>query len=172
MIRTIFLMFILSVPLYAQTKNAPDWRQFNYFIGSWQGATSGQWGIGKCDSQFELNGKYLEIQARTITTPQEKMPRGEVHQDINFISYDKARGKFVLRQFNVEGFVNQYVLNAMPENKSLIWETEAMENVDPGWRLKQTWKIIGADEWVETIELASPGKEFVKVKDCVSIRQR
>jgi len=39
--------------------------------------------------------------------PQAKNPKGEQHEDRGFISYDKARKKFVLRQFHVEGFVNR-----------------------------------------------------------------
>jgi hypothetical protein len=174
MTKTIFLLLILSIPLCAQTKNTADWHQFNYFIGSWLGPAVGQWGTGKCDNQFQflLNGKYLEIRHRVITPPQEKMPKGEVHQDIGLMSYDKARGKFILRQFHGEGFVNQYILTVSPDNKSLIWETEAIENVDTGWRAKQTWKIVGPDEMVETFELAPPSKPYVQGDVCTYTRQR
>lgn len=40
-----------------------------------------------------------------------KNKKGEIHEHLSFISYDKARKLLVLRQFHVEGFVNQFVFN-------------------------------------------------------------
>jgi hypothetical protein len=31
---------------------------------------------------------------------------GEIHEDMGMIGYDRARERFVFRQFHVEGFVN------------------------------------------------------------------
>jgi hypothetical protein len=173
MLRIIFLMLILMVPS-VQTQTSPDWKVFNFFIGSWQGQSTGQWGAGKCDSQFQfkLTGTYLEAKFRTVTPPQEKMPKGEVHENLDMVSFDKARGKFIQREFNVEGFVNQYILTVSPDNKTLVWETEAIENIEPGWRARQTWRIVGPDEWVEIFELAPPGKGYVKASEGTYIRQR
>jgi hypothetical protein len=30
----------------------------------------------------------------------------------------------------------------------------------PGWRGKETYKLLGADEFIEVFELAAPGKKF------------
>lgn len=38
------------------------------------------------------------------------MKNGRDFACVGFLSYDKAAQKLVLRQFHVEGFVNQYVL--------------------------------------------------------------
>lgn len=56
-----------------------------------------------------LNSQFIRVQNRSEYPPQEKNPKGEVHEDEGFISYDRARQRLVLRQFHVEGFVNQYV---------------------------------------------------------------
>lgn len=76
-------------------------------------------------------------------------------------SRDRVRKLFVLRQFNLEGFVNQYILDTLhTDSTAIVFVTEAIENIAPGWRGKEAYKIINADEFVETFELAAPGKEF------------
>ena len=39
---------------------------------------------------------------------QEKNKKGEVHEHMGMLSYDKARKQIVLRQFHVESFVTTY----------------------------------------------------------------
>jgi hypothetical protein len=64
----------------------------------------------------------------------------------------------VLRQFNIEGFVNQYVLEAGKPGE-LIFATESIENIAPGWRARETYRLVG-DELHTIFELAPPGKDF------------
>ena len=67
----------------------------------------------------------------------------------------------MLRQFHVEGFVNQYVMTASSaDGKTIVFTTEGIENIPAGWRARETYKILGADEFVEVFELAEPGKDF------------
>jgi hypothetical protein len=67
----------------------------------------------------------------------------------------------VLRQFHVEGFVNQYVHESTSEDgKTILFVTEAIENIPPGWRARETYILSGPDELVERFELAEPGKDF------------
>ena len=87
--------------------------------------------------------------------------KGETHEDLAMVSYDGARKTFVFRQFHVEGFVNQYVLeSAAPDGRTFVFVTESIENIPPGWRAKETYQLISADEFIETFELAAPGKDF------------
>jgi hypothetical protein len=93
--------------------------------------------------------------------PQEKNPKGEVHEDLGYVSRDRARNVFVLRQFHVEGFVNTYAAPMAPSPPGpIVFSTEAIENIPPGWRARETYRFVGADELVELFELAEPGKEF------------
>lgn len=67
----------------------------------------------------------------------------------------------MLRQFHVEGFVNQYVVSSISaDRKTVVFETESIENIPPGWRARETYRILNENEFVETFELAQPGKEF------------
>jgi len=73
---------------------------------------------------------------------QEKNPKGEVHEDLG-LSYDGKRKKFVLRQFHVEGFVNEYVEQEITaDGKTLRFVTERIENIPDGWRGRETYKIL------------------------------
>ena len=38
--------------------------------------------------------------------------------------------------------------------------TEAIENLPPGVRARETYAILGPDEFEESFELAEPGKDF------------
>lgn len=85
-------------------------------------------------------------------------PEGEVHHHQSFFSYDRARRTLVLRQFHQEGFVNQFAIGAPAATpKTMVFESEALENVPLGWKARETDQMISADEFVETLEIASTG---------------
>jgi len=160
----LLLALSLSSPILAQTAQPPDvWEPLKYFAGSWEGAAKGQSGNGKVEReyQFVLNGKFLQAKNKSTYPPQEKNPKGEVHEDWGLFSYDRSRKQFILRQFHVEGFVNQYALDTKVSNsKTLVFVTESIENIPAGWRARESYRILNDDEFVEVFELAAPGKEF------------
>jgi len=139
------------------------WAPFTFFIGSWEGSGEGGSGKSKTERDYKLllNGKFLQVRNKSVFEPQEKNPKGEIHEDIGFFSYDSGREKFVLRQFHVEGFVNQYILDSIAEDgETLVFVTESIENIPRGWRARETYKILNNDEFTEVFELAAPGKDF------------
>jgi hypothetical protein len=139
------------------------WAPFRFFVGSWEGAGQGSPGSGTGEQTFEfiLRGRYLHIRNKAVYAPQEKNPSGEVHEDWGVFSYDRARKTFVLRQFHVEGFVNQYVLESpRADGRTFVFVTEAIENIPPGFRARLTYRIVDADTFQQTFDLAAPGKEF------------
>ena len=70
----------------------------------------------------------------------EKNPKGETHQDIGFFSYDRGRKQFVLRQFHVEGFVNQFKGDISEDGKLIVFTSESIENIPAGFRAKETYQ--------------------------------
>lgn len=66
----------------------------------------------------------------------------------------------VFRQFHVEGFVSQYVADAEQEPGTVVFSTEAIENIPAGWHARETYILSGADQLEEVFELAAPGKDF------------
>lgn len=162
--RKIILLSIIPLVVYSQAIDDQDvWRDFEFLVGEWKATESGRIGEGRGERKIEfiLQDKYIHWKNKSIFEPQEKNPNGEVHEDWAFISYDKIRKKYVMRQFHVEGFVNQYVLDSVSnDKKKLIFLSEAIENVPSGFRAKLTYEIISKNEFKEFFELAPPSKEF------------
>jgi hypothetical protein len=101
------------------------------------------------------------VQNKSTYDPQPKNPKGEVHQDWGMMSFDKGRKSFVFRQFHVEGFVNQYVMtSSSADGKTIVFTSEGIENIPVGFRARETYKILGPDEFIEVFEIAEPGKDF------------
>jgi hypothetical protein len=131
-------------------------------VGQWAGTTEGQPGKGIVERSYErvLGSRFIQLRNRSTYPPQEKNVKGEVHEDVGFFSFDSARKRIVLRQFHVEGFVNQFVLDPSAAGDRLVFTTEAIENIPPGWRARETYILTGNDALEEIFELAEPGKDF------------
>jgi hypothetical protein len=174
MLRVCVVLLFLFAPASAvqQTKPAapPDpWAPVRFIVGTWRGPSKGEPGQGVTERtyQFEFGETFIHYRNKSVWTPQPKFPKGEVHQDAGFLSYDKARKRIVLRQFHGEGFVNQYVLDpAASDGKTLVFVTEAIENIPTGWRARETYHVIGPDEFTESFDLAEPGKDFAPYSEC------
>lgn len=164
MIRLIIAMLFFPCLLFSQgIEGRKVWEPLQYFIGEWEGTGKGQSGISKVERKYQsvLGGRFIQVENRSIYEPQEKNPEGEVHEDLGIFSFDENRGKFVVRQFHLEGFVNQYVLNSLSaDGKTMIFVTESIENIPPGFRAREIYKILSDDEFIETFELAAAGKDF------------
>jgi len=134
----------------------------SFLVGRWEGNSEGQPGAGKVSREYKLTlkGKFMHVQNRSEYPAQEKNPKGEIHQDEGFISFDRNRKKLVLRQFHVEGFVNQYVEDDASSPIRIAFTTESIENIPAGWRARETYVVLGPDEFEEVFELAEDGKSF------------
>ena len=161
---SIFALIICPFISHGQmTKQDSIWLPFKFFAGKWSGDSEGQPGKGKYERSYEVvfNKKFIEVKNKSTYPPSTHNPKGEVHEDRGFISYDKARKTFVLRQFHIEGFVNQYRIESISlDGKTIVFVSESIENIPAGFRARETYKIINDDEFIETFEIAEPGKEF------------
>ena len=142
----------------------PDaWQPVRFLIGRRQGTTEGEPGSGTVERTYEfiLGDHFIEEHSTSTYPPQEKNKTGEIHHHLGIISYDRQRKTLVMRQFHEESFVNLYALNqGASSKKRLVFESEHFENFDNAWKAKETYDIISDDEFVETFELAPPGKPF------------
>jgi hypothetical protein len=156
---------LLVMPAVAggQQSNATDpFAPIEFLIGRWEGTSEGQPGKATVRREYSrvLNSRFIRAHNRSEYPVQEKNPTGEIHEDEGWFSFDKARKRLVLRQFHVEGFVNQYVEDAESSRMKLIFTTEAIENIPAGWRARETYVFQGRDEFEEIFELAQAGKPF------------
>jgi hypothetical protein len=164
---------VLAALLFLQAPAADTFEALRFFIGEWTGTSSGQPGNGSVRRTyaFTLSGRAIEVENRTVYAPQEKNRTGETHEDLGLITFDRLRQRFVYRQAHVEGFVNTYVADPIaPGAKRVVFTTEAIENIPPGWRARETWQIMGPDSFTERFELAEPGKNFTLYSESVLIR--
>lgn len=160
----IALFLIVPQLSFAQlTKQDSVWLPFIHFIGKWTGTGEGVDGKGTYERsyQFALNKKYIELKNKTVYAPTKENQKGYVHEDFGVISYDKVRKTFVLRQFHIEGFVNQYVLESISaDGKTIVFVTESIENIPKGWRCRETYTLNEAYELSEAFDMAEPNKNF------------
>ena len=148
--------------LAAQTPSTDALAVLSPFVGKWAGESDGQPGKGTVERTYEraLGNRFIRVRNHSHYPPQERNPKGESHEDEGLFSFDRVRKVLVLRQFHVEGFVNQYVHDPGSGGGSLVFVTEAIENIPAGWRGRETYTFNGADELEEVFELAPPGKDF------------
>ncbi len=153
----------LAVPLAAAQQPAPDGLALmTPLLGRWTGVSEGQPGKGTVERDYEraLGSRFIRVRNRSTYPPQEKNPKGEVHEDEGFFSFDRARKRMVFRQFHIEGFVTTYVHDLDARPATLTFTSETIENIPPGWRARETYILHGPDDLEEIFELAEAGKEF------------
>ncbi|MEO8433391.1 MAG: hypothetical protein ABI596_00725 [Pyrinomonadaceae bacterium] len=160
----ISLLLTLPSGLLPQSKAATNvWEPFKFFVGNWEGSGKGQPGVSKIQREYRmvLGDKFLQVQNTSTYEPQPKNPKGEVHRDWGMIGFDKVRKNFVFRQFHIESFVIQSVMSSSSaDGKTIVFTSESIENIPAGFRARETYKIMGPDEFIEVFEIAETGKEF------------
>jgi hypothetical protein len=166
-------LLLLSSVAWAQEKPAqpvPDpFGPIRFMVGTWKGENTGEPGYGTSDRTyaFEYGERFMTTRNTAVYPPQPKNEKGETHRDMGVISYDKARRLLVFRQFHSDGFVNQYAQDtAAGSADTVVFVSEAIENIAPGWRAKESYRKTGPDTMVETFELTAPGKPFEIYSEC------
>ncbi len=160
MIRRLTLVLVAAAAFAQQPDPLAPLRPFE---GRWEGAATGSPGKGVStrEYRFEMNGRFLFARNKSVYEPKKPEAKPEVHEDHGIFSYDRALKKIVLRQFHVEGFVNEYQLSSMSDDgKTLEFTTVRIENIPPGWRARESYRIVSPTEIIETFSLAAPGKDF------------
>lgn len=159
---------MLLVPAWPASAQAPalakNLAPVARLIGRWKGEGEGQPGQSSVERSYEVAPGGNFITARNVSSyaPQPKNPKGEVHTDISWISYDRAAKAVILRQFHLaESFVNTYSAPAEALSGDVwVFETTAIENIPAGFKARETYTFAGAEELEEKFEVAEPGKQF------------
>ncbi len=83
--------------------------RLNFMVGEWRGTARGESGEGTVERACSkvLNDRFIECRT-TVTYPAQKAnPKGEVHVERAFFSFDRKSKKLRLRQFHGEGLRQQ-----------------------------------------------------------------
>ena len=108
-----------------------------------------------------LRRAAVDLRGKVIVGRNRSVYEKETHEDFGVFSYDRQAKAFMLRQFHVEGFVNEYKLVRRSEDgREFEFLTERIENIPAGYRAREAYRLLGPDEFVETFSLAEPGKDF------------
>jgi len=155
-------VFAFSASATAQTSSPDPLAPVRGLIGRWQGTSDGEPGRATVEREYTplFGSRFIQVRSRSTYAPQAKNPKGEVHEDLGVFSFDSRRKRLVLRQFHTEGFVNQYILDPGSRVDRSVFTTEAIENIAPGWRARETYVMLDPNEFEEVFELAEPGKDF------------
>jgi hypothetical protein len=160
----LLVIAFLGAPMGAQQggSKADRFAALRFLAGTWRGDQTAQSGRGTAERtyQFILNDRFLQETNTSTYPPREKNRNGEVHHHMSMISYDTGRKLFVFRQFHTEGFVNTYVQQPTADDRTIVFVSEAIENIPAGYRARETYTILSPDEFTERFEIAEPGKEF------------
>lgn len=146
-----------------QSDQVDPFKTVRQFIGNWEGDSQGKPGVGKMEREyvFVLRDRFVRVSNKAVYPAQANNPKGETHEDLGFIGYDRVLKKLIFRQFHVEGFVVHYSLESISEDgRSFVFTSTAIENIPQGWRARESYRFLSNDEFVETFALAGPGKEF------------
>ncbi|MXW71385.1 MAG: hypothetical protein F4Y71_03135 [Acidobacteria bacterium] len=173
---TLLLIVSAALPATGQTRppgqnwgESERWAAFEFFAGEWVGEETATFGEGRGERTYELvlQDAYLLSRNRSVFPPHDGLPEGDVHDDWTVMSFDRDRDTYVLRQFNSEGYVNTFVLDAAsspPER--MIFVLEESENAR-GTRATLTLTQIDANAFEEVFDLTLPG-----ATESITIRSR
>lgn len=161
--KSILFVFFSYFLLSSSTAQNPL-QKFENLIGVWEGAGEGFSNSKsklKAEYKWILNKKFIQVKHRSEFEPTDKNPEGEVHEDFGVLSFDSGRKTVVFRQYHVEGFYNEYILNdSLSNNSTLIFETVKIENFVPGGRARFTINIKSDSEIETLFDVGFPGKEM------------
>jgi hypothetical protein len=159
---TLIAAIAFAAVLFTQAATQNPLGPVRFMTGRCSGTGSGEPGKSTVEREYAavLGGKFIHGKNTSTWAPTKETPKGKVHQDWSIFSHDRGRKRIVMRQFHLEGFVNQYVLEPASESAALVFVSEAIENIAPGWRARETYRKLSDDEFEEIFELAAPGKEF------------
>lgn len=138
----------------------------NFLIGSWQGVESGMAGdgIGFRTYTYQLDRNFIQVKNQSTFPNSERKPKGEVHRDLGMFSYNRNSEEIIYRSYNVEGFVNIFVLSkdVSDENK-MVFLTREIENNPGGWKARLLLEKLSDDEFSESFDIAMDGSTFNNV---------
>lgn len=133
-----------------------QWATAQRLIGRWEGTATGKPGEGAQVRTYAaaLRGGFIMGTNRTIWEPTAEEPDGEIHEDINILSFDRGGGTAVMRSFFVEGFACEYRCVDSADGVGLVFRADVIENGPPGMRARETISLVGDDRLESVFELA------------------
>jgi len=159
-------LFVIILIIYFQSaySQSNTFYQFDFLIGNWVGS-----GVDIDKNKSEISASYsyttgntyIEVNHHSEIEKKNKKFKNEVHDDWGMISYDKQRGVYIYRQFNIEGYYNQFILiDSLSNENTIVFESEQTENFLAEGKFRLIVKKINNFEIETFLDLVSSGKEI------------
>ncbi len=139
-----------------------SWAAVIFLVGTWQGTTEGPAGEGSVSREYRLvlGDHFIRETSATAYSAKAGEPASTTEQ-WSYLSFDRGRNRFVVRQFRGEGYVFELVLDpAQSVGKKLVFESARLENFRNKWHARLTFEPKGADQFIETFEFAPPDSHY------------
>jgi hypothetical protein len=148
------LMLCGAAPLLPATAQDSSWQEFRSLLGEWVSAGNPEEGTGGFTLRPDLQGQIL-IRRNWANIPASKSRPAAEHQDLMIIYKTTNGNQLRASYFDNEKHIIQYSIKAMPEQKSLVFLSDAGP-AEPRFRLTYT---LGQDDLLTiTFDIAPPGK--------------
>jgi hypothetical protein len=137
------------------------WAAAQRLLGRWEGPATGRPGRGHQVREYQLMLKDHFILGNDVTEwePTAEEPAGLRHEDLAIVSFDRASGALVMRNFFSEGFFHEYRCNELADGSRFVFNAP-VEGGPPGMRARETIVLVAPDILESTFELAMPGGDY------------
>src|SRR5688572_4016811 len=97
LVATAFLI-ALSPLIEAAEAKVDGLAELRWLIGEWRGVGEGDPGTSGSERYVEsfLDGQFIRARGRSVYPKQDKNPEGEIHEELDVWSFDRARSVIVL----------------------------------------------------------------------------
>lgn len=144
----------------------PALQPLSRLIGRWTGQGSDQIGFSTIDRTYRsvLGGNFLFARDTTAYPAQQANQSGETHTSMGMFGFDAVRQVATLHQFDSNGVVRNCALKGGDLSADRVeFESEAIANLPPGYRVRETYVLLGPDALQHVYEVARPGEDRFNV---------
>jgi len=146
---------VYQIPLPAR----PDFSAVDWLVGDWTGKTTDQRTQGELhlSVSYQLD-KHVILFRGEITLQATKTSAPLKETWLGVLTPDRQGGEFLLRTFSSMGFITRYRLTVDgPETRI---NPEGGDQPPPGWLFRTVIMRTNPQEFVETVQVAPPNKNF------------
>jgi hypothetical protein len=158
---TVIILFVMCYPTHAQNSTANDpWSSFQFLIGKWLGAGSGQPGevvAGSTSFSFGLGQNILIRKNRAEFAPKPGEKWGAVHEDLMIIYRQPGEPPFRAIYFDNEGRVINYHVSCPEKQQSIVFESDPSDKAP---RFRFIYEMGPDGLLCSEFLIAPPGGEF------------
>jgi hypothetical protein len=162
-----FTVLVVPAVVQCQEDTEDHWAMVRALEGVWEGEGVGFGQTSKVTHRWEfvLDRVFLRLQTESVSNAPEG--KGEVHEDVGYVSWSEGENVLRFRQFLSEGFVNTFTLSsASPPESGLNFEPENTEGMD-SFSVGMTLRFEGADTYEMVLAM---GKKGTELKACQTMR--